>query len=557
MNRSNSCQRSRIHKAFLGGYRNRITRTEYHHAIAQTAPASRPKKLNAQSRETQTIHLKNAWTQDTREATTQMTKIGVYVSTKDDRVMCGRDAPTVDEWLEARLKKIVLIQCCWRRWLAKRRVAELLKKKRELERIEREIQESLVRDKEHLLLHEYMRRSHPRTKSDFDLVYKTIENWRLAQLTRIDEAFDGPERKALLCKLHKDECALLSAVEAQKIAAKDGQDKRARERLLSHMSSPIEFFSTRTGERTFMETPWITRAKELVSLYRALVDKKINLSERLDLLLSVTVTVSEFVCDLTSEISSLIDREVRMLTNGAKMTDHVFDGIRTRLANLFLEFLKNPLFNPQVARFLPAPPGGDSDAHSPDKKMIFCTSCRMYKKAQYFDEKPSNNFGAKTTCFDCNRVTNLATRRADLGFYKKMLQAIRSTESMHGRVVDPVIFLMSDIDLKYLLETIWQMSSAISGRKDLYDLKFVRWDRNLLWSPWNCILLTREEAVVHLKMLNRKVYSDVLTKRIVLKHERAKRLFSKLIKTARESVVSVQKQLCSSPVVCPEAAAAS
>lgn len=60
----------------------------------------------------------------------------------------------------------------------------------------------------------------------------------------------------------------------------------------------------------------------------------------------------EFVCELTSEISSLIDREVTLLTNGSKMTDHVFDGLRTRMTNLFLEFIKNPLFNPQVARFL-------------------------------------------------------------------------------------------------------------------------------------------------------------------------------------------------------------
>ena len=114
----------------------------------------------------------------------------------------------------------------------------------------------------------------------------------MAQLTKIDEAFDGPERKALLCKLHKDECALLSAVEAQKIQAKEGQDQRARDRLLKRFSSPIEFRSLRTGERTYMETPWITRAKELVALYRELVDKKICLSERLDLLLSVTATVS-------------------------------------------------------------------------------------------------------------------------------------------------------------------------------------------------------------------------------------------------------------------------
>ena len=127
---------------------------------------------------------------------------------------------------------------------------------------------------------------------DGSFFYLHITDWRRAQLIKIDEAFDGPERKALLCKLHKDECALLSAVEAQKIQSKDGQDQRARDRLLKQVSNPVEFASTRTGEQTFMETPWITRARGLVVLYRALVEKTISMSERLDLLLSVTVTVS-------------------------------------------------------------------------------------------------------------------------------------------------------------------------------------------------------------------------------------------------------------------------
>ena len=144
--------------------------------------------------------------------------------------------------------------------------------------------------------------------------------------------------------------------------------------------------------------------------------------------------------------------------------------------------------------------------------MIFCSSCRSNKKSSDFDEKPSGRYGAKTNCFNCCRLTNIATTRVDMGFYRKMLDNLRKTETIQSRMVDPVIFLMSDIDLKYLTETIWQASSAISGRKDLYDLKFVRWDRAASWSPWNCILLTREEAVVHLRMLNRKVCGRKFTK---------------------------------------------
>ena len=100
-----------------------------------------------------------------------------------------------------------------------------------------------------------------------------------------------------------------------------------------------------------------------------------------------------------------------------------------------------------------------------------------------------------------------------MGFYRLKMQDIRKSETALSREVDPVIYKMSEIDLKFLLETIWQISSAISGRQNLYDLKFVRWDKNQPWTPWNCILLTRQEAVVHLRLLNRKVSFNIPSSR--------------------------------------------
>lgn len=96
----------------------------------------------------------------------------------------------------------------------------------------------------------------------------------------------------MLCKVLRDEVALLLAVEGHKNRAKEYEERHFRSKLLTSVSKPIEFISKATKEITTMETPWITRAKELVALYQALVDKTNNKSERLDLLLSVTITVS-------------------------------------------------------------------------------------------------------------------------------------------------------------------------------------------------------------------------------------------------------------------------
>lgn len=55
-------------------------------------------------------------------------------------------------------------------------------------------------------------------------------------------------------------------------------------------------------------------------------------------------------------------------------------------------------------------------------------------------------------------------------------------------------------DIQYLTENIWSSQSVLSAWKDLNDLVMVRWDKALEWSPWNCILLTKDEGAAHLRL---------------------------------------------------------
>lgn len=59
------------------------------------------------------------------------------------------------------------------------------------------------------------------------------------------------------------------------------------------------------------------------------------------------------------------------------------------------------------------------------------------------------------------------------------------------------ICILQEPDIKHLTETIWGCQSALSGSADLYELVFVRWEKRIEWSPWNCILLTKEEVSAH------------------------------------------------------------
>ena len=62
------------------------------------------------------------------------------------------------------------------------------------------------------------------------------------------------------------------------------------------------------------------------------------------------------------------------------------------------------------------------------------------------------------------------------------------------------MFVPQENDLRYLVENVWSSQSIVSAWEDLYDLVLVRWDRHEEWSPWNCILLTKEEATAHNKL---------------------------------------------------------
>ncbi|CAM6006610.1 unnamed protein product [Sphagnum balticum] len=98
------------------------------------------------------------------------------------------------------------------------------------------------------------------------------------------------------------------------------------------------------GRITEVHTPFTIRAKELMDLYKGLKMKNISTDERLDILLNTKWTVKEWDCNLTREIVDLIDREANMLDRGRP--EKSLEGLRQRLANLFLQFIEYPLFNP-------------------------------------------------------------------------------------------------------------------------------------------------------------------------------------------------------------------
>merc|ERR1712054_742215 len=148
------------------------------------------------------------------------------------------------------------------------------------------------------------------------------------------------------------ETKLLQTIDKLKIQAHSHNRDAKIKKSLESMAKP-KVWAQSDGETTTVHTPFTTRAKELMDLYNGLRLPLLTIDERLDVLLHVKWTVKEFDCNLTREIVDLIDREADLLNRGRN--EKSLDGLRKRIANLFLQFIETPEFNPEAMRYQKVP----------------------------------------------------------------------------------------------------------------------------------------------------------------------------------------------------------
>ncbi|NXP15520.1 IQUB protein, partial [Thinocorus orbignyianus] len=505
-------ERPTYQKPFLGGFKNRITGVEFHNAGSQTLPKKRPEKeIQLFCRETQTVFEKNKPQQTRNTTSTQMTKIGVYVSNVTDKLIIPGKYLTAEEYHKRRLEAVIVLQKYFRRWLAINVVQNLREEKRL--RLAWEAQEELQkkREKEEKLRREHERRLNPRTKDDFELLYHALESWRQEETERISRTLTGAERKAAFCGLLEQEAQLIASIGKHKLNADEENQQKAILRFLDKCAQPKRWRG-RDGKVTEMDTQYTLRARELLELYRSISMNDIPKEERLDVLLTLRRTVEEIV--------ELIEREVDLMSREVKECN--LEGLRKRICTLFLQYIKTPEFNPEVARILKVPP----DPLKLYKNVNFCHGCENYLCSSEFPV-PANSCTIGR-CRLCCKLDNEARRREAFLKYKLILENLRKSEADYQDDAK-IVFLVQHQDLQYMIENIWACQSALSACSDLYDLVMVRWDKQREWSPWNTILLTKDEADAHLKLCDlEKAYEEAFIHRIKHKHIWAKYYFAQV-----------------------------
>jgi len=106
-----------------------------------------------------------------------------------------------------------------------------------------------------------------------------------------------------------------------------------------------------------------------------------------------------------------------------------------------------------------------------------------------------------------------------------ILNCVRAEENRLGSV-SALAFMMQEHDIYHLVNHIWQGQSAVSKTRDLFILRMIRYQKNIEWAPWNCILLTKDEADIHYYINDfTTIYSKHLINQITLRHQIAKNYF--------------------------------
>ncbi|MEJ1280866.1 IQ motif and ubiquitin domain containing [Cricetulus griseus] len=290
--------------------------------------------------------------------------------------------------------------------------------------------------------------------------------------------------------------------------------------LLYNALEPPKIWRRPDGQDIEMDTQFTIRARELQSIYQCIMLKDLSQDERLDILLTLKHTVKEHECKLTQEILELIDREVDLMMRGVKTNN--LEGLRKRITTLLFHYIKTPLFNPEVARHLKVP----QDPLKFYDKIYFCHSCQLYLPSVEFSVSPT--LRRMYRCRHCVNLENEIEKRESFLKYKCLLQRLYFSEADFADD-SQIAYLMQLQDIKYLTENIWASQSVLSAWDDLNDLVMVRWDKSMEWSPWNCILLTKDEGAAHLKLESiEEGYERLFIHKIKHKHILAKNYFSQV-----------------------------
>merc|ERR1711953_1661453 len=532
-------------KQWLGGFKHKVNNIEFHNAEAQTNRKVRVHAAERNSRETQTTNPRNKQLNTSQNAATQMTKPGVYVSTRTDRIVIPGKYTLAATIEKRRVQAAIIIQKHYRRYMAQQIVAQL---KKDLKRFEEWImlqKETKEKEKADRKAENLRRRLNPRTEKDFELVWHALEQWREEQIALINETSTTPaEQKAALATLQEQVAQLVAAIGRHRTRAAEEQKDQRISKFLDACAAPRRW-KARDGKwvqmvnwtepengKFEMDTGYTLRAKELRDLYNTLKMDELNVEERVDALLSLKqVAASVPDCKLTKEIIQLCEREAELLLRG--INPSLLSGLRARILQLYFQFCREPKFNPEAARHLKVPQ---------DPEMLRDRLIKFNATSSYLSNWPLAvwPFAAPhdydTSAAQKGKIGK--NKKPEIVSIPKMLRDLRRSEADSD-----VVFILTEKDILFLVQEVWDSRSAISNSDE--DLVLTRWNQSAPWAPWNSFLITSDELDAHKAVSAQgEGYGRFMRQKVHQKHLMARQHFSRIkgISERIDTNVAIQGQ---------------
>ncbi|GAB1865111.1 IQ and ubiquitin-like domain-containing protein [Camponotus japonicus] len=522
-------EKQRILKPYLGGWRHKITGIEYINAASQTGPLSKQISWeNTYSRAVQCVQTKDEATQSLHHCATQMWRHDCYIRNEEDTYMIVKPYKRYVE-IQSYLDRYArVIQKNYRAYRLMKYIKECAQAYRNiLEKCNKYEEEKAIaykmRHKQNIL-----RQIYPRSRADFDMLYSLIEKWKSDCLKDIKSQLFKSGQRAENYRILEKTVEMFNYIDKHKQAIKSSYRKQRALKFLTLNCKPIQW----TGYKGKVEmiTMKIQKAREFKGFYNALNNRNVSSEERIKLLIMLKKLLESHNCIEAFDLISLLDQEIALLNRRIK--DLSLDYLNERIIHTYLNFVSMYSMCGCVDA-----KSKDNELREPlETRMKFCRNCLKLLPCHRF--LPHTRMKKLSICIDCSSLARRNIAHIDYDSYIFILNCVRAEEKRRNST-SILAFMMQEHDIYHLVNHIWHGRSAVSKINDLFVLRLVRYQKDVEWAPWNCILLTEDEAGVHYHIHDlATVYSKHLISQINWKHQIAKYYFKQLMffeKDFRES----------------------
>ncbi|KAL0227633.1 hypothetical protein RCL1_003776 [Eukaryota sp. TZLM3-RCL] len=338
-------------------FRHKQTGQLFFNAGTQTSKPVSNSSEQILTRETQTVVNKKSVIQTERESGTQTPTPGFHVTDPMDIEIQPRSYETSDQFEVRKINAAIIIQKYFRGYCS-RKLYSVLKQVVYNTITERELLSTQkLQDEKKIQSDLLQRRLNPMTLDDFALVRQDVEDWYKKEVLSVknDTSLDKNQKLQKLRELSMKHIELLQSVDKRKAKASEHLRQLKIDGVLNKLSKPRKLVVNHgtTQETVEVVTLGVQKSQDLVVLYRQLTEKPTNVDLRLELLLKVKTLINQFACNLTHELSDLIDREADLINRDRP--SKALTGLRLRISDLFLMLIQLPQFNPSTTAEISAP----------------------------------------------------------------------------------------------------------------------------------------------------------------------------------------------------------